>query len=126
MNNGGLLLTKHQAWKFDGNNCFVTMLFPLLIKDGNDNLLPQIHLHNINAFFEDLTGKHFKHLAYTLPFLHTNLPMLHKQACFSTTSAPLSIYLEWSPIQCAIKNKQGNVFQLNVLYNYQLSNYTKE
>ena len=112
-----------QAWKFGRNDHFVTTLFPSLLKDGNNNSFPQIQLHNTNAFFEDLTGKH---LAYTLPFLHTNLPMLHKQACFSTTSAPLSIYLEWSPIQCAIKNKQGNVFQLNVLYNYQLSNYTKE
>ena len=27
---------------------------------------------------------------------------------------------------CYIKNKQRNVFQLNVFYNYQLSNYTKE
>ena len=126
MNNGGLLLTKHQAWKFDGNNCFVTMLFPLLIKDGNDNLLPQIHLHNINAFFEDLTGKHFYNSAYELHFYMLIFKMLHKQACFSATILTLFIYLEGSPPQCIIKNKQGNVFQLNVFYDYQLSNYTKE
>ena len=33
------------------NNCFVTALSPSLIKDGNDNLFPQTHLHNTNAFF---------------------------------------------------------------------------
>ena len=57
---------------------FVTALFLSLIKDSNDNLLPQIHLHNTNAFFEDLTSKHFYNLAYKLQFLHTDLPMLHK------------------------------------------------
>ena len=50
---------KLQAWKCGGNNRFVTTLFPSLIKDGNDNSIPQIHLHNRNAIFEDLTGKHF-------------------------------------------------------------------
>ena len=72
---------------------FVTTLFPSLIKDCNDNLFPQIHLHNTNAFFEDLTGKHFYNLAYKLHFLHTDLPTLHKRACFSTTISPLLIYL---------------------------------
>ena len=86
-----------QAWKFGGINLFVTTSFLLLIKDGNDNLFPQIHLHNTNAFFEDLTRKHFYDLAYKLHFLHTDLPMLHKWACFSTTLLPLSIYLECSP-----------------------------
>ena len=48
-----------QAWKFGGNDRFVTAQFPWLIKDGNDNSFPQIHVHNKNAFFQDLTGKHF-------------------------------------------------------------------
>ena len=69
---------KWQAWKFGGNDHFVTALFLSLIKDSNDNLFPQIHLHNTNAFSEDLTGKHFCNLAYILQFLHTDLPMLHK------------------------------------------------
>ena len=73
----------------------------MLIKDSNNNLFPQIHLHNTNAFFEDLTGKH--NLAYKLQFLHTNLPTLHKQAYFSATVPPLSIHLECSPTQCIIK-----------------------
>ena len=93
------------------NNCFVTALSPSLIKDGNDNLFPQTHLHNTNAFFEDLTGKHYNNLTYKLftfffhflHFLHTDLPMLHKPACFSTIIPPLSIYLECSPMQCVIK-----------------------
>ena len=76
---------KTQAWKSGKNDCFITASFPSLIKDGNSNLVPQIHLHNTNAFFEDLTGKYFYNLAYKLLFLHTDLPMLHKQACFSTT-----------------------------------------
>ena len=50
---------KLQAWKCGGNDRFVTTLFPSLIKDGNDNSIPQIHLHNRNAIFEDLTSKHF-------------------------------------------------------------------
>ena len=50
---------KLQAWKCGGNDRFVTTLFPSLIKDGNDNSIPQIHLHNRNAIFKDLTGKHF-------------------------------------------------------------------
>ena len=75
----------------------------MLIKDSNNNLFPQIHLHNTNAFFEDLTGKHFYNLAYKLQFLHTNLPTLHKQAYFSATVPPLSIHLECSPTQCIIK-----------------------
>ena len=29
-----------QAWKFGGNNRFVTASFPSLIKDGNDNSFP--------------------------------------------------------------------------------------
>ena len=67
----------YQAWKFGRNNRFDTASFQSLIKRGNDNLFPQIHLHNINAFFEDLTGKHFYNLAYKLHFLHTDLPTLH-------------------------------------------------
>ena len=116
----------YQAWKFGGNDCFVTVSFPLLIKDGNNNLFPQIQLHNTNTFFEDLTGKHFYNLTYKLHFLHTDLLTLHKRVCFSTSIPPLSIYLECSPTQCAKKNKQRNVFQLNMFYNYQLSNYTKK
>ena len=77
--------------------------FPPLIKDSIDNLFPQIHLHNTNAFFEDLTGKHFYNLAYKLHFLHTDLPTLQKRACFSTTIPPILIYLECSPTQCVIK-----------------------
>ena len=50
---------KLQAWKWGGNDRFVTTSFPSLIKDGNDNSIPQIHLHNRNAIFEDLPGKHF-------------------------------------------------------------------
>ena len=37
-----------QAWKFGGNDRFVTAS---LIKDGNDNSFPHIHIHNTNAFF---------------------------------------------------------------------------
>ena len=97
-----------QVWNFGRNDRFVTMSFLLLIKDGNDNLFPQIHLHNTNTFFEDLTGKHFYNLAYKLHFLHTDFPSLHKQACFSTIP-PLFIYLECSPVQCVMKkNKQYN------------------
>ena len=93
-----------QTWKF-GRNCFVTTLFPSLIKDSNNNSFPQIHLHNTNAFYLDLTGKHFHYLYYKLhtDFLHTDLPKLHKWACFSTTILPLLIYLECSPTQCIIK-----------------------
>ena len=75
--------------------------------------------------FEDLTGKHFYSFAYKLHFLHTDLPTQHKQVCFSTSIPLLSIYLECSPTQCVVK-KWCNVFQLNMFYNYQLSNYTKE
>ena len=82
-----------EALKFGGNDLFLTALFLSLIKDGNDNLFPQIHLRNTNAFFEDLTGKYFYNLAYKLHFLHTNLPTLHKRACFSTTISSLAIYL---------------------------------
>ena len=81
-----------QVWKFSGNDRFVIASFPSLIKDGNDNSFHQVHLHNANAFFEDLTGTHFYNLAYILHFLHTNLPMLHKRACISTTIPPLLIY----------------------------------
>ena len=60
-------------------------------------------------FFEDLTGKRFCNLALlSLHFLHTDLPTLHKRVCFSTTIPSLLIYLECSPTQCVIKNKQGN------------------
>ena len=82
-----------EALKFGGNDRFLTALFPSLIKGENDALFPRIHLRNTNAFFEDLTGKHFYDLAYKLHFLHTNLPTLHKRACFSTTISPLAIYL---------------------------------
>ena len=75
----------------------------MLIKDSHNNLFPQIHLHNANAFFEDLTGKHFYNLAYKLHFLDTDLPTLHKEAYFSTTVPPLSIHLECSPTQCIRK-----------------------
>ena len=76
-----------QAWKFGGKDRFVTASFPSLIKDGNDNSFPQIHLLNTNTtfFFEDLTGKHFYNLAYKLHFLHTDLPTLHRRACFHNT-----------------------------------------
>ena len=67
-----------QAWKFGGNNCLVTTSFPSLIKGSNDNLFPQIQLHKVNAFFEDLTGKHFYNSPYKLHFLHTDLPTLVK------------------------------------------------
>ena len=60
-----------QAWKFGGNDRFVTASFLSLIKDSNNNLFPQIHLHNANTFFEDLIGKYFYNLAYKLHFLHT-------------------------------------------------------
>ena len=82
-----------QAWKFGGNNCFVTASFLSLIKDGNGNSFPQIHLRKKNAFFEDLTGKHFYNLAYKLHFLHTDLPTLLKRACFSTSVLPLNALL---------------------------------
>ena len=95
--------THFQAWKFGGNNRFVTAWFLSLIKDGNDNSFPQIHLHNASAFFEDLTGKYFSNLAYKLHFLHTDLPTLHKRACFPTTILPLSIYLECCATQCVLK-----------------------
>ena len=48
-----------QAWKFGRNDRFVLTSFPSLIKDGNNNSFPQIHLHNKNTFSEDWTGKHF-------------------------------------------------------------------
>ena len=55
----------YQAWKFGGNNCFITASFLSLIKDGNDNLFPQIHLHNTNVFyiliFQRCTNKHVFH-----------------------------------------------------------------
>ena len=69
------------------------MSFPLLIKDSNNNLFSQIHLHNTNAYFEDLTGKHFYNLVNKLHFLHTDLPTLHKQEFLTTTILPLSIHL---------------------------------
>ena len=43
-----------QVWNCGVNNGFVTALFPSLIKDGNDNSFPQIHLHKTKAFFEAL------------------------------------------------------------------------
>ena len=76
-----------QAWKFGGNNHFVTALFLLFL----------------SFFFKDLTNRHFYNLAYKLHFLHTDLPMLQKQACSPKTNPPLSIYLECSPMQCVIK-----------------------
>ena len=80
--------------------------FPPLIKDGIDNLFPQIHLHNTNAFFEDLTGKHFYNLAYKLHFLHTDLPTLHKRAFFHNNSAiiDLSRMLSYAVCYKKIKN----------------------
>ena len=42
-----------QARKFGGIDRFVLTSFPSLIKDGNNNSFPQIHLHNKNAFSED-------------------------------------------------------------------------
>ena len=71
-----------QAWKFGGSDRFVTASFPSLVKDGNHNSFPQIHLHNTNTFFEDLTGKHFYDLPYKLHLLHTDLPTLHKRVFF--------------------------------------------
>ena len=53
--------------------------------------------------FEDLTGKHCYNLAYKLHFLHTDLPTLHRQVCFSTTILPLLIYLECSAMHCVIR-----------------------
>ena len=82
----------YQAWKFGRNNYFVTASFLLLMKEDNDNSFPLIHLHNKEHKCTNLTGKHFYNLAYKLHFLHTDLPMLHKQVCFSTTIPPLSIY----------------------------------
>ena len=52
-------ITIFQAWKFSGKDRFVNASFPSLIKDGNDNSFPLIHLHSSNAFFEDFTGKNF-------------------------------------------------------------------
>ena len=100
-----------QAWKFGRKRSFRYCAVSIINKrNGNNNLFPQIHLHNTNAFFEDLTGKHFYNLAYKLHFLHTDLPTLHKhkQVCFSTTILPLSIYLECSPMQCIIKKHCNN------------------
>ena len=57
-----------QVWKFGGNDRFVTMSFPSLIKNGNDNSFAQIHLHNTNAFFEDLTSKPFQILFINFTF----------------------------------------------------------
>ena len=37
--------------KFGGKDRFVTASFPSLIKDGNDNSFPQIHLLNTNTTF---------------------------------------------------------------------------
>ena len=93
-----------QAWKFGRNDRFVTTSFPSIIKDSNNKSFHQIQLQNTNGFFANLTGKHFYNLAYKLHFLHTDLPTLHKRACFSTTIPLLSIYLECSPTQCVIKN----------------------
>ena len=81
-----------RAWKSGGNDRFVTVSFPSLIKDGNDNSFPHIHIHNTNAFFfEDLTGKHFYNLVCKLYFLHTDLPTLHKRACFPQQSAIIDL-----------------------------------
>ena len=74
--NSKILSATIQAWKFGGNDRFVPASFPSLIKDGNDNSFLQIHLHNTNAFFENLTDKHFYNLAYNLHFLHTDLRRL--------------------------------------------------
>ena len=70
-------MTLFQTWNFGGKNHFVTALFPL-VKAGSDNLFPQIHLRNANAFLEDLTGKYFYNLAYKLQFLHFDFQTLHK------------------------------------------------
>ena len=98
-----LKMTLFQTWNFGGKNHFVTALFPL-IKAGSDNLFPQIHLCNANAFLEDLTGKYFYNLAYKLQFLHFDFQTLHKWACFSTTVLPFWIYVECCPMQYIIKN----------------------
>ena len=98
----------NQARKFGRNDRFVTASFPSLIKDGDNNSFPQIHLQKTNAFFKDLTGKHFYSVAYELHFLHNDPPMRHKRRCFPKTILPLSVYLECSPTQCVIKNEQHN------------------
>ena len=79
------------------------------INGTQNRLLLRRNLHNTDAFFRDLTGKNFCNLAYKLHFLHTDLPILHKRLCFSTTIPPSSIYLECFPTQCVIKNKQRNI-----------------
>ena len=47
-----ILIDKPLACIFGGNNYFATVSFLSLIKDGNDNSFPQIHLHNTNAFLK--------------------------------------------------------------------------
>ena len=41
-----------QDWKFGGNDCFVTMLFPSIIKDSNNKSFNQIQLHNTMDFLQ--------------------------------------------------------------------------
>ena len=79
MSVGNLARSGLENWRKD---CFVTASFPSFIKEGNNNSFPQIYLHDTNAFFEDLTSKHFYSLAYKLHFLHTDLPTLHKRCVF--------------------------------------------
>ena len=44
-----------QAWKFGRKQSFRYCAVSIINKrDGSNNLFPQIHLHNTNAFFEDL------------------------------------------------------------------------
>ena len=57
-----------QVWNCGGNDCFVTASFPSLIKDGNDNSFPQIHLHKTNAFFEALYNLAYNFTFYILIF----------------------------------------------------------
>ena len=48
-------------------------------------------IYIIQMLFEDLTGKHFYNLFYKLHFLHTDLPTLHKRACFTNTSTIIDL-----------------------------------
>ena len=89
-----------QAWKFSQNDRFVTASFPSLIKDGNYNSFLQIHLHNINAFFEALTGKQFYNLAYTLHFLHTYLHRCTNNRVFHNNSAIINLSIMLSCAVC--------------------------
>ena len=72
------------------------MLCLSLIKVGNDNSFPQIHLHNTGAFLEDLIGKHFYNLAYKLHFLQPDLPTLQKRASHNSAIIHLSRMLSYA------------------------------